>query len=199
MFSFVRAAASIDSGGDDCSGKEPDPKRRRRLDAGGPIEDDETARQKMRDAEVYERGVDGVFGEYVGFDPDNVGDIKSNYEGDAREYDHTAVNPMCYFAEKGDLPMMRWLYVNGADTRGCSPRDEDAALSFPMLDAALSGHLNVCKWLFQHGAARDVTRRNASGNTPLSVSFDDWRNRNVSRWLILKAALCKDADSVSHA
>ena len=32
---------------------EPEPKRRRLLDAGGPIEDDETARQKMRDAKVY--------------------------------------------------------------------------------------------------------------------------------------------------
>lgn len=109
MASFVRAAASIDSGGDDCGGKEPDPKRRRRLDAGGPIEDDETARQKMRDAEVYERGVDGVIDEYVGFDPDNVRDIKSIFADDARKYNHTAVNPMCYFAEKGDLPMMRWL------------------------------------------------------------------------------------------
>ena len=31
-----------------------DLKRRRLLDAGGPIEDDETARQKMRDAQVGE-------------------------------------------------------------------------------------------------------------------------------------------------
>ena len=56
---------------------EPEPKRRRLLDAGGPIEDDETARQKMRDAKVYERGVRGTYKEYVGFDPDNVRDVKS--------------------------------------------------------------------------------------------------------------------------
>ena len=195
MASFVRAAASIDSGGDDCGGKEPDPKRRRRLDAGGPIEDDETARQKMRDAGVYERGVDGVIDEYVGFDPDNVRDIKSIFADDARKYNHTAVNPMCYFAEKGDLPMMRWLYVNGADSRDCSARDGDSAWSFPMLKAALWNHLVVCKWLLQHGAARDATRRNANGVTPLSGSFGDRRNRNVSRWLILNGALCKDDDS----
>ena len=55
---------------------EPDLKRRRRLlDAGGPVEDDETARQKMRDAKVYERGVDGTWGEYAGFDPDNVAGV----------------------------------------------------------------------------------------------------------------------------
>ncbi len=46
-------------------GPEPDRKRRRLLDAGGPVEDDETARQKMRDAEVYERGVDRTYEEYV--------------------------------------------------------------------------------------------------------------------------------------
>ena len=33
-------------------GVEPARKRRKFLDAGGPIEDDETARQKMRDAKV---------------------------------------------------------------------------------------------------------------------------------------------------
>ena len=40
--------------------QEPGPqlKRRRLLDAGGPIEDDETARRKMRDAPVYARGGD---------------------------------------------------------------------------------------------------------------------------------------------
>ena len=195
MASHARAAAPIDSSGDGGGGKGPDLKRRRLLDAGGPIEDDETARQKMRDAKVYERGVDGVIGEYVGFDPDNVGDIKSIYADDAEKFGYTAVNPVCYFAKEGDLLMMRWLYVNGADSRDYSARDGDAASSFPMLDAALAGHVDVCKWLFQHGAARDVTRRNVNGSSPLSLSFDEWRNRNVSRWLILNGALCKDDDS----
>ena len=58
-------------------GVDPGPKRRRLLDAGGPIEDDETARQKMRNAKVYERRVNSAEGEYVGFDPDNVEDVKS--------------------------------------------------------------------------------------------------------------------------
>jgi len=54
----------------------PEPKRSRLLDAGGPIEDDETARRKMRRAKVYEIGADEFQSEYSGFDPDNVGDIK---------------------------------------------------------------------------------------------------------------------------
>ena len=62
MASSVRVSTSIDIGGGEGGRVEPDLKRRRLLDAGGPVEDDETARQKMRDAKVYERGVDGTWG-----------------------------------------------------------------------------------------------------------------------------------------
>jgi len=196
MASNARAAASIGRGGGNGDGKEPDPKRRRRLDAGGPIEDDEVARQKLRDAKVYERGVDGTWREYVGFDPDNVRDIKSIYADDAGARADHAVKPMGYFAERGDLPMMRWLYVNGADTR-------DLGLNnFPMFYAAQGNHLDVCKWLFAHGAAEDMKRINGTRGswgsiiftvTPLSTAF--YRYVDLSRWLILNGALCKDDGS----
>jgi hypothetical protein len=104
----MSAAASSGSDG------EPGPKRRRLLDAGGPIEDDETARQKMRDARVFKRGVDGTWDRYDGFDPDNVSDVKSCRPETKMKKD---IKPMGYFARRGDLRMMRWLYVNGADTR----------------------------------------------------------------------------------
>ena len=183
-------------------GTEPDVKRRKLLDAGGPIEDDETARQKMREARVYKRGVEGTPRNYDGFDPDNVADVKSY---DAYDYDGESkynIKPMGYFAKKGDLPMMRWLYVNGADTR-----DVDVAKFFPMYRAALRGQLDVCKWLFQHGAAGDVKRRTRDyvelfvdqgelpGRSPLSSTFGRSTRRDVSRWLILNGALCKDDDS----
>ena len=174
-------------------GTEPAPKRRKYLDAGGPVEDDETARQKMRDAKVYEvfqDGVAGTIGMYDGFDPDDVTDVKSflcncadwNFDGD--------VSPMAYFAALGDLPMMRWLYVNGADTR-----DDDVIYWFPMYCAAANGHLDVCKWLFNHSAAADIKGRSRATLPPLRASFDDSRKRHVSRWLILKGALTKDDDS----
>ena len=189
------AAAPIDAGGGEGGGgggAEPDLKKRRLLDAGGPIEDDETARQKMRDAEVYvyERGVRGTPGEYVGFDPDNVADVKSVNPSDEDTLDENAITAMGYFAEKGDLPMMRWLYVNGADTR-----DVDVALYFPMWLATLMGHLDICKWLFDHGAAGDIKRRTPQGFTPLSALFDESDKRDVCRWLILRGALCKDGDT----
>jgi hypothetical protein len=191
MASSARAAPSIDTGGGDGGGKEPELKRRRLLDAGGPIEDDETARQKMRDAKVYQRGVDGTYGEYAGFDPDNVGDSKASNVYDANVRRSNAIKPMGYFAKKGDLPMMRWLYVNGADTR-----DQDVVNWFPMYQAAMCGHLDVCKWLFQHGAAGDIKRTAPSGSNPLSVSFPGSdKPRDLSRWLILRGALCKEGDA----
>ena len=103
---------------------------------------------------------------------------------------------MGYFARLGDLPMMRWLYVNGADTR-----DVDVAVWFPMYNAAACGNLEVCKWLFDHGAAKDIKRRThpynsfPSGLSPLAAAFGKKPPRNLSRWLILNGALCKDDDS----
>ena len=133
---------------------EPETKRRRLLDAGGPIEDDETARQKMRDAQVYERGVDRTYRDWVGFDPDNVADVKGTHPFDADRPGNNAIKPMGYFAKRGDLPMMRWLYVNGADTR-----DVDVATYFPMYCAALMGRMEACKWLFSMVLPRTLRGR----------------------------------------
>ena len=188
-----RVATSIDAGGKG-GGKEPEIKRRRLLDAGGPIEDDETARRKMRDAEVYVRGVDGTYGEYAGFDPDNVADVKSFHWSDADADDYSAVKAMGYFAWKGDLLMMRWLYVNGADTR-----DKDVEYWFPMFLAAVRGHPEACKWLFAHGAAKDIKRRTRENpnRSPLHTTFSTKipHKRDLNRWLILNGALCKNDDT----
>ena len=168
---------------------EPDLKRRRLLDAGGPVEDDERARQKMRDAEVYKSNSDDDF---TGFDPDNIADMKhlsGSYE----------IKPMGYFAQRGDLKMMRWLYVNGADTR-----DEDVSVFhvyFPMMSAACFGRIDACKWLFARGASADIKRRTKSifenniiDGSCLSFALGNGK-RELSRWLILNGALCKDNTS----
>ena len=167
------------------SGGEPDLKRRRLLDAGGPVEDDETARQKMREAKVYEPEGDVA----AGFDPDNVADIKHFYA--RQSYDIYRIKPMGYFAEKGDLKMMRWLYVNGADTR-----DEEVGFYFPMIRAVSRGHTDVCKWLFAHGASDDVQRRtNVDPFFPLNNDIGCLslaKKREMTRWLTLNGALCKE-------
>ena len=178
------------------------------LDAEEAIDDDETARQKMRDAKVYARGVRSAWGEHVGFDPDNVADVKSFSWLHAEMDVDNAIKPMAYFAKQGDLPMMRWLYVNGADTR-----DEDVAVWFPMWAAQRCwnnsgrciGQLHVCKWLFEHGAAEDIKRPtrvtreviHVDVKRPLTRAFRflSKSKRNSIRWLILNGALCKDDNS----
>jgi len=161
---------------------EPELKRRRLLDAGGPIENDETARQKMRDAEV---GDDNEGEERTGFDPDDMMEIKQLLRYIGRG---TKMSPMGYFAREGDLPMMRWLYVNGADT--CDP---EVPTSFPMFAAAVWwGDFKVCKWLYEHGAAKDIKRRTSNGSSPLKTIVGVASRRELSRWLILNGALCGD-------
>ena len=171
--------------GDGSDAPKPEIKRRKLLDPGGPVEDDETARQKMRNARVYARGVHG----YVGFDPKNVADVKSTKFSGTRD-----IKPMGYFAQEGDLPMMRWLYVNGADTR-----DEDMPVYFPMLLAARKGRMDLCKWLFDHGAAKDIKRRTITyfDSRPLRAAFgfSNQLDINLCKWFILNGALCKDDDS----
>ena len=54
--------------------------------------------------------------------------------------------------------------------------------------------MEVCKWLFDRGAAKDVKRRNHYGHSPLRISFA-FPKRDLSRWLILNGALCKDNES----
>ena len=167
------------------SGIEPELKRRRLLDAGGPIEDEETARQKMKDARVYMSGDERVSGdESVGFDPDNVRDKKHKYSGHYyQRREDNLITPMGYFAREGDVKMMRWLYVHGADTR-----DEDVDFWFPMYAAAQNGKVEACRWLAEHGASEDVRRR-CKSESPGSNGIRPLRAasliRAMGRWRIL--------------
>ena len=160
--------------------------RRRLLNADGPIEEDEAARQKMRNAKVGTMTISRVHGlstrTYAGFNPRNVQATATRDEKTSLK-----ISPMSYFARKGDLPMMRWLYVNGADTR-----DKGMDFWFPMYAASFGGKNNACMWLHKHGAAEDVERQTLlNGLSPLKVSFDMFRFRELSRWLILEGALSK--------
>jgi len=162
--------------------EEPMSKRRRLLDAGGPVEDDQVARKKMRGAKVGWLWTAETRSGYTGFDPDTVNQQNPIYVG---EY---LTSPMGYFSHEGDLPMMRWLYVKGADTR-----DDDVSYWCPLHVAASNGKLEACQWLYEHGAAKDIKRR--MSDSPLTVVFNMSNRRDMSRWLILKGALCKDGSS----
>jgi len=154
-------------------------KKRRIMDAGGPIEDTDTAIQKLTNAHFnLERYYKDINDEH-------------NLENFSWE-----ITPMIYFCLKGDLKMCRYLFVNGADCR----KGSDDGIWFPMLAAASKKHLHVCKWLYEHGARDDIRRAtNVCVRTPLwdTVNFSFGASTSTSQWLILNGALCqKDSDTI---
>ena len=52
----------------------------------------------------------------------------------------------------------------------------------PMGHACYRGELNVCKWLFDHGAAEDITTLNNNGESPMLLSCE-WGHLPVCEWL----------------
>ena len=52
----------------------------------------------------------------------------------------------------------------------------------PMMRACEMGELNVCKWLYDNGAAADVTRANRDGDTPMHYACK-YGHLSVCQWL----------------
>ena len=187
MSHSVSQASSVVGGAVAVGAEEPETKRRRLLDAGGPVEDEETAWQKMRDANVGEPN-----GEITGFDLDDLEEFKALYGESNWLY---RISPMGYFAKRGDLPMMRWLYVNGADTRG--PDLNIIPFHFPMNAAAVGFQYEAVEWLYTRGPPKDATRcpRGSYNVSPLTYLFLS-RTNNISgtrcaKWMVLNGAFCQ--------
>lgn len=176
--------------------------KRRLLDAGTPIEDHKAALVKLRKANVTGEGG----GSITGFDQNSV--VQKRWVGWDTS-DVGAIRPMAYFAMQGDLPMMRWLYVQGASTT-----DEDVVYWFPIMAAVFANtntHVEVCQWLCNHGAQDDVSRKHLSTHSvykpycsPFAVAFYDGSfhrqsKRDVARWLILRGALCHTSTSADES
>ena len=157
-------------------------KRRTELKHDGPVENEETAREKMEEA---------------GFDPDDVTkQCKLSYHAcvasNTNRTLRAKMHPMTYFCLIGDLKMCRYLLSKGASTTATSTD----CIWFPMYSAAAGGHLNVCKWLYDHGAKEDIARRstdnywsNAGHYSPLQAAGP---SQACCRWFILKGVLSLD-------
>lgn len=163
---------------------EPQLKKRRTEDtnATGPVEDEATAREKM---------------EEVGFDPDDV-TKECRLNQHAKEGTNALVmNPMSYFCRIGDLTMCRYLLSKGASTTAASGSFD---FWFPMYSAAITGQLEICMWLFAHGAEGDIRRANYSDHSPLKAllwnSVKEERHYATCRWFILMGALSEDDSGV---
>ena len=168
------------------SAEEPIAKRARKLteaDLGGPIEDEETAKQKLRDA---------------GFNPN---DLTSERVVDSPDDDgQWFATPMAHFCAAGDLKMARYLLSKGiptvrpvrADTSNGDDDDEEP--NSPLEGALWMGKVHVCEWLFAHGAREEVEKNayNLGGDNLLRIALGPWkagRGSSTPQWLILNGAL----------
>ena len=144
----------------------------------GPVEVEETAREKM---------------EVAGFDPDDVTkecelnvdllEARGLLEAVGTMMNSPKLHPMIYCCRIGDLKMCRYLLSKGASTTATSTN----GTWFPMFAAAHGGHLDVCKWLYVHGAEEDIGRRSGI-TTPLGCAG----SQACCRWFVLKGVLSLD-------
>ena len=67
----------------------------------------------------------------------------------------------------------------------------------PMHMACRGGHLLVCKWLFEAGAAEDIFQVLNLGS-PMKMAFH-YDQRAVCHWLVLKGALCGASGHVDRS
>jgi hypothetical protein len=96
--------------------------------------------------------------------------------------------------------MCRFLYVN----YGAKCTQTDGMRQFPLYFAAREGHLDICKWLYMHGAKEDIQRRNPPVGTPLNNTTLTRcccytkgylkKQIRIVQWLILNGSLCCQND-----
>ena len=170
----------------DAMDQKPEARKQQRkfteAELGGPIEEEETAREKLKE---------------VGFDPDNIHEVKE-VPVPVKEDRWWAVNPICYFSAKGDLEMCRYLVTRGAITRESASVEYESGENiewFPMLAAASHGMKDVCEWLYHHGAHADVARNFGAGSRgPLHMALLGIGTSDTAQWLILHGAIPTDVD-----
>ena len=138
-------------------------------DMGGPVEEESEAQRKLK-AMYFSTENKYINGEQ------NVGSPNKYF------YKCT---PLIWFCSVGDIEMVRYLLKNGA----IGTKENGNGSWFPMLAAAASCHLEICKLLYEHGGAKcDVGKRNTFGDTPVKKAMEvDWV-QETSKWLILNGA-----------
>ena len=95
--------------------------------------------------------------------------------------------------------MRAWLVEQGfepGDLR--SEKDIDWCMMTPMAQACYKGELNVCKWLYNHGAAEDISRKGNDGWTPMFWACL-YGHLSVCGWLVLNGALKRPISSTAAA
>ena len=101
------------------------------------------------------------------------------------------VTPLIYFLRRGNLLIVKLLFLIGAD---CTKLSNNGNFEnwFPMLTAVAAGHLDICQWLFKYGgdAKYQINKETRYGDTPLRASYVAWKvgwdnEGKTCRWLLL--------------
>ena len=163
---------------------QPAAKRQKTYEADGPVEDDKTARVKLREA---------------GFDPDDVHTGRSDLEtppGVGGSWYN--ITPMAYFSLCGDLPMCRYLHhVRGASTTLVAEEHKTIPNAdvfwFPMYAAVQKKNYFVAKWLFQEGAVKDLVCMHVRGHpSPIKLLFARAESKEatcLAKWFVTQGAI----------
>ena len=139
------------------------------------IEDEATAREKLEEAK---------------YDPDNVSETTFMKTMKRKRTGPDIKTPLIHFCWTEDMQMVRYLhYKRGASTTASTPK----GYFFPLFMACLQGNFELCKWLYEHGAEKDIQRitRGHAPRTPLKVA----KGPALVHWLILKGAVCSNVAS----
>ena len=158
---------------------------------GGPMYDEATARKMLKE-EVLLSAEDAEDDEsIIGFDPDDAA-LDDYYYTAQTQFYLVEITPMIHFALWGNAKMCRYLISRGASTT----KVDNMNYYCPMYAAAFSGHLDICKLLYENGAQNNIRRRATFNeySTPLNVAAIHGYER-VVRWLVLHGALCADNSS----
>ena len=170
-------------------GDQPAAKRQKKYEADGPVEDEESAREKLREA---------------GFDPDDAHSGRSDLEPPRSRYGQFMgdvvgswynITPMTYFAFHGDLPMCRYLHhVRGSSTTCTSV---EWSFWYPAYAAAFEGKYEILKWMFLHGAKTEVCR--AFKGFIADLSNENEAAKGLLGWLIMNGAFHDDTDKIDKS
>ena len=138
-------------------------------DMNGPIEEEREAQRKLQS---------------MGFSTEKKDISGTKTVGTVNKYFYKCT-PLIWFCAVGDVKMVRYLLVNGADGR----KENKNGTWFPMLAAGDSCNLEICKLLCMHGGAKgDVGKENIFGDTPVKKAVEvDWV-QETTKWLILNGA-----------
>lgn len=89
-------------------------------------------------------------------------------------------------ASSGELDVCRFLWEKHSGAASIIRAKSDHGET-PLWNASLSGHLHVAKWLFDVGAAEDITTEDGCYNSPLRVACDEY-HLDMAQWLVLQGA-----------